>query len=206
MLQAFKAALHHLIKSCRRTGCFHYICSFSHMDNASALPAYINVTRGPKLLPRKCFFNCWQMPWRVRYGGQEGGSPFFSCADTISFSRSSSHKFGPDPRRHLRQMMRGCKLCIPLIRLFLPPSLSCTPSFTAATYGRQLCREPQSVFTARRTLSHTAAQMLDQRGARLQPACLWPHFFFSSAPGLFLHHCCCCCCCMLLFSSTRVNC
>lgn len=114
--------------------------------------------------------------------GWGGGAPFFSCADTISFSRSSSHKFGPDPRRHLRQMMRGCKLCIPLIRLFLPPSLSCTPSFTAATYGRQLCREPQSVFTARRTLSHTAAQMLDQRGARFQPSCLWPHFFFVSLP------------------------
>lgn len=176
------------------------------MDNASALPAYINVTQGPKLLPRKCFFNCWQMPWRVRYEvqGARGGAPFFSRADTISFSRSSSHKFGPDPRRHLRQMMRGCKLCIPLIRLFLPPSLSCTPSFTAATYGRQLCREPQSVFTARRTLSHTAAQMLDQRGARLQPSCLWPHFFLSPAPGLFLHRCCCCC--MLLFSSARVNC
>lgn len=113
-------------------------------------------------------------------GGREVEAPFFSRADTISFSRSSSHKFGPDPRRHLRQMMRGCKLCIPLIRLFLPPSLSCTPSFTAATYGRQLRREPQSVFTARRTLSHTAAQMLDQRGARLQPSCLWPHFFFFS--------------------------
>lgn len=81
-------------------------------------------------------------------------------------------------------MMRGCKLCIPLIRLFLPLSLSCTPSFTAATYGRQLCREPQSVFTARRTLSHTAAQMLDQRGAPLQPSCLWPHFFFFSCPRL----------------------
>lgn len=78
MLQAVKAALHQLIKSCRRTGWFHYICCFSHMDNASALPAYINVAQGPELLPRKCFFNCWQMPWRVRYGGAGGGEGLLS--------------------------------------------------------------------------------------------------------------------------------
>lgn len=60
---------------------------------------------------------------------------------------------------HLREMIRGCKLCDSLIHLFLPLSLSCSPSFRTVTYGRQLCREPQSVFTLSCTLSHTAAQL-----------------------------------------------
>ncbi|KAI9546761.1 hypothetical protein NQZ68_022706 [Dissostichus eleginoides] len=42
-------------------------------------------------------------------------------------------------------MMCRCKPCLSLIHLFLPLSLSCTPSFRTVTYGRQLCREPQSV-------------------------------------------------------------
>lgn len=75
-------------------------------------------------------------------------------------------------------MMCRCKLCVSLIRLFLPLSLSCTPSFRTVTYGRQLCREPQSVFTASCTLSHTARTAANFTRSVLQPPCLWPCFFF----------------------------
>lgn len=90
---------------------------------------------------------------------------FFSCSDTIAFyyppppHLPGSREFGRDPPPHLRQMMCRRRLCTSLICLFLPLSLSCAPSFRTVTYSRQLCREPQSVFTESCTLSHTAAQL-----------------------------------------------
>lgn len=127
---------------------------------------------------------------------------FSSLTLTLTFSYPPphlpcSHKSSPDPPLHLRQMMCRCKLCISLIRLFLPLSLSCTPSFRTVTYGRQLCWEPQSVFTASCTLSHTAAQLPTLLGA------------YSSLPAsghVFLHRgnpapllLAAACCCLLLF-------
>lgn len=116
-------------------------------------------------------FNCLQTPMNVRQVHF-----FSSLTDTKTFSHPPphlpcSHEFGPDPPLHLRQMMCRCELCLSLIHLFLPLSPSCTPSFRTVTYSRQLCREPQSVFTASCTLSHTAAQL---------PTLLWA---FSSSPA-----------------------
>lgn len=93
-----------------------------------------------------------------------------SLPDTITFARPlthlpCSHEFGPDPLLHLRRMMCRCKICLSLTHLFLPPSSSCTPSFRTVTWGRQLCREPQSVFTVRCTSSHAAAQLPTLLGA-----------------------------------------
>lgn len=70
----------------------------------------------------------------------------------------------------------------------LPPSLSCTPSFTTAAHSGQLCREPQSVFTARLTPSScscTAAQLQDERGGKCSLSFLLPSFFSPPKPVLF---------------------
>lgn len=100
---------------------------------------------------------------------------------------------------HLREMIRGCKLCDSLICLFLPLSLSCSPSFRTVTYGRQLCREPQSVFTLSCTLSHTAAQLPTLlRACSSLPASShvsFHSFFFlwwshTAATCFFLSSCC----------------
>lgn len=70
----------------------------------------------------------------------------------------------------------------------LLPSLSCTPSFTTAAHSGQLCREPQSVFTARLTPSScscTAAQLQDERGGKCSLSFLLPSFFSPPKPVLF---------------------
>lgn len=68
----------------------------------------------------------------------------------------------------------------------LLPSLSCTPSFTTAAHSGQLCREPQSVFTARLTPSRcTAAQLQDGRGGKCSLSFLLPSSFSPPKPVLF---------------------
>lgn len=158
-----------------------YLCCFFQTDNASALLVYVYFIQCPN-----CFHAIAFLIVNICHWKSDKWPLFFSFTNTVTFSYPPlhhlpcSHKFGPDPPLHLRPMMCRCKLCISLIRLVLPLSPSCTPSFRTVTYGRQLCGEPQSVFTARRTLSHAAAQLPNLRGA------------YSSLPAsghVFLHWC-----------------
>ena len=114
---------------------------------------------------------------------------FFSYTDTISFYYPPPHLPCYMNLAHLRQMMFRCKLCVSLICLFFPLSLSWAPSFRTVTYGRQLCREPQSVFMVSCTSSHTAAQL---------PTLLRAYSSLPTSGHVF----CVCeilhCCCMLL--------